>query len=94
MVTYTCHSHFNENTPEMIYTEWSPDGKELSYTRWQTIGDAICANDSCMMLFVPDNDPICAKAVKVVGVAFLSVYLFIRAQFLHMTMCSTVHYKL
>ena len=34
------------------------------------VWDAICSNDSCMMLFVPDNDPICAKALKVVGVAF------------------------
>ena len=41
------------------------------------VWDAICSNDSCMMLFVPDNDPICAKALKVVGVAFFKVFIYL-----------------
>ena len=35
-----------------------------------TVRDVICANDGCMILFVPGNDPICAKAMEMVGVFF------------------------
>ena len=39
-----------------------------------TVYDAIYANDSSMTLLVADHNSICAKAVKMAGVALLEVY--------------------